>query len=193
MKIIGFGIDLEPLDRFDSRVSKINDYLIKRFLTEREYADYQKITSQPSRVRFLTSHWCAKEAVYKALQQKDLYLDQIEISRLPNGHLAYQPQHMDVEGFLSLTYSEGHCAAACVLMKKEKQPTPASSHPLTCFSQAEQQRLELSAACQSQVHYDPIANLLKAKLDSVLEKLEDIQPKKPETPIIPSLKFGRVG
>ncbi|WP_391592021.1 Holo-ACP synthase [[Mycoplasma] cavipharyngis] len=139
MKIIGFGVDLEPLARFDHRISKINKFLIKRFLSPKEYQTFKKINNHQGQVRFLTSHWCAKEAVFKALKRNDIALDKIELIRLENGHLSFRPNNLPVEGLLSLTYSEGHCAAACVLIERD-----LTIRPLDIDTNDEALRLQIS-------------------------------------------------
>lgn len=126
MKILGFGIDLEKMDRFDPRVSQIDETIIERFLTENEFVEYKKITNINGRVRFLSSHWAAKEAVYKALRVSHQPLNKIEITRLENGHLTYVPSIPNVEGLLSVTYSEKHCAVACILVGRESVASPSA-------------------------------------------------------------------
>lgn len=165
MKILGFGIDLDKMDRFDSRVSGIDTILIKRFLTDNEYLEYKKITTIKGQVRFLCSHWVAKEAVYKALQTSNRPLDKIEISRLPNGHLTYVSPNPSIEGLLSITYSENYCAAACILIQNDESCS---------FNLLESQKILDTISKKINFHQNISSNNLQESLNEEIKKLTTV-------------------
>ena len=61
-----------------NRVEFNNDKLLQRFLTTKEYNDYQIINNLKLKKEFLAGRWAAKEAIIKAIEQKVL-MHQLEI------------------------------------------------------------------------------------------------------------------
>lgn len=50
------------LDRFKNK----NEDFVKRFLSENEYKEFKKITSEDLKSKFLATRWAIKEAIFKA-------------------------------------------------------------------------------------------------------------------------------
>ena len=80
--IIGIGVDIEEINRFEN-MENINKFLNKIFTANEIKYCYSKKNPYPS----LTARFCGKEAVVKALSQYNIKipLNQIEILKSPNG------------------------------------------------------------------------------------------------------------
>ncbi len=71
---ISQGVDIISMDRVEFK----NEKLLQRFLTSKEYNDYQLIVNPKLKKEFVAGHWAAKEAIIKALEKKVL-MHQLEI------------------------------------------------------------------------------------------------------------------
>ena len=82
MNILGIGTDIEDCERFKKYKLESNEKLLKRIFTqnELEYCFSKKMFHQ-----HLAGRFCAKEACIKALNDKSLALNNIEIIKDENG------------------------------------------------------------------------------------------------------------
>lgn len=123
MKIIGTGVDLVEVARFDQSAKRWNRRLLTRIFTPQElaYAQRHKARAQHLAVRF-----AAKEAVVKALgapkglglQWKDL-----EITRAPSGQPSVQfhgtmKRWQKFQVHLSLTHTAQYAVASAVVCSR---------------------------------------------------------------------------
>ncbi|AAP56755.2 Holo-[acyl-carrier-protein] synthase [Mycoplasmoides gallisepticum CA06_2006.052-5-2P] len=81
--IIGVGIDVVSIDRFQAKKS---DEFIKKLLTEHEQNKYKTVIGESNQNIFLAIRWSLKEAIFKALKTWDEFT-QLEIRKI---HGAYE-------------------------------------------------------------------------------------------------------
>jgi holo-[acyl-carrier protein] synthase len=65
--IIGVGIDLVDISRFDKMLNKKDDLLIERMLSDNERSAFMALTGERRRAEWLAGRFAAKEALMKAL------------------------------------------------------------------------------------------------------------------------------
>jgi holo-[acyl-carrier protein] synthase len=65
--IIGVGIDLVDISRFDKMLNKKDDLLIERLLSDNERSAFMALTGDRRRAEWLAGRFAAKEALMKAL------------------------------------------------------------------------------------------------------------------------------
>ncbi|NBD25164.1 holo-ACP synthase [Paenibacillus glycinis] len=65
--IIGVGMDLVDIARFDKMLEKDNELLVKRLLSDGEMAAFLALTGDRRRAEWLAGRFAAKEALMKAL------------------------------------------------------------------------------------------------------------------------------
>ncbi|MBB6673756.1 holo-ACP synthase [Cohnella nanjingensis] len=65
--IIGVGIDLADIGRFDKMLRKKDDLLIERLLSDNEMPAFRALTGDRRRAEWLAGRFAAKEALMKAL------------------------------------------------------------------------------------------------------------------------------
>ncbi len=85
MKIFGTGVDIVEIKRF--KKVKI-PLLAKKILSDVEFQDFTKITSQEKKILFLAKRFCIKESVAKALGVgigKSLSFGDIQITKSEQG------------------------------------------------------------------------------------------------------------
>lgn len=121
MKILGTGIDLVEVDRFDRAVARWGQRLLSRLFTAKEqaYARGRKTAAQHWAVRF-----AAKEAVVKALgAPKGLGLEwrDLEITHSAQGQPKVHfhgtlARWKDCQVHLSLTHTEKYAAASALVL-----------------------------------------------------------------------------
>mmetsp|Transcript_13564 Transcript_13564/g.26158 ORF Transcript_13564/g.26158 Transcript_13564/m.26158 type:complete len:142 (+) Transcript_13564:150-575(+) len=132
MRILGLGVDIAHIPRFERTFSKFGDRFARKFLHEHELrALFEAQAEAPGRVtRYLASRWAAKEATYKALgpSQPRLLFPEFEVVTGPraggpqpkiqlHGHAAIHAEQIGVEEiFLSLSH-DGEYAFAQVLLQ----------------------------------------------------------------------------
>lgn len=114
--VIGIGCDIETTDRFEALDRERDKSFLKKIFTPPEI-EYCYAGKTPQR---LSSHFCAKEAVIKALAgYRDIRLShrEIEVMRFRNGkpYIRLHNKQLDgIEIHLSLSHSRG-CAMAVAL------------------------------------------------------------------------------
>ncbi|MGL5246331.1 MAG: 4'-phosphopantetheinyl transferase superfamily protein [Mycoplasmoidaceae bacterium] len=108
--IVNLGIDIISKNRID-----LNNHLfLKKILSIKEKDIFDSFMSYDSKISFVASRWAAKEAVYKALNNKDILFINIEILNDING----KPYCSNFEKVaLSITHSEIYCIAIAFLLK----------------------------------------------------------------------------
>lgn len=71
--IVGVGCDIVAIERLAEKKS-----LAKRILTKKEYEVYEQLSGQRQN-EYFAGRFAAKEAVFKAMNQKDVTISKIEI------------------------------------------------------------------------------------------------------------------
>lgn len=123
LNLIGFGVDVEKIDRFSYGEKLINDHLIKRFLSVNEWGQYQQLLDSNARKRFLVSRWVAKEAIIKSFGSniQNLGFDKIDLISFNKNWLWIAPDQTFVAQ-ISISYSDDVALGSCLLFKnKHKQ------------------------------------------------------------------------
>ncbi|HLQ71527.1 MAG TPA: holo-ACP synthase [Bacillota bacterium] len=115
--IKGIGLDMIELDRIDKSLQKDNR-LVKRVLTEREQALFQRLATHRRKVEFLAGRFAAKEAFSKAAGTGigTLSFQHIDVMPSESGapHIqAIGYEHMRI--FVSITHSDTYAVAQIVL------------------------------------------------------------------------------
>lgn len=68
MGVLGIGIDLLHIPRFRAVLARRGQAkMVQRILTAKEREEYQTLSEDAHRLRFLGVRWAVKEAAYKAL------------------------------------------------------------------------------------------------------------------------------
>ena len=87
-------------------------------LTRKDNLDEKKIfdllINDESKISFISSRWAAKEAIYKALNNKDILFINIEILNDENGK-PYCSNYNKI--ILSISHTKVHCIAVALLLK----------------------------------------------------------------------------
>lgn len=112
------GIDIEEISRFASRTLKNDDAFLKRIFTERELK-YCFSNSNPA--QHLTARFCAKEALIKALSDKKIPLNTIEILNNEGGKPEITVLGLKIEAQVSLSHCKNY-ACANVLVTNVNKP-----------------------------------------------------------------------
>ena len=76
------GIDIEEIERFKNKTVENDSHFLERIFTEKEIS-YCFSKTKPA--QHLCARFCAKEAVIKALSDKTLELNEIEILNNEDG------------------------------------------------------------------------------------------------------------
>ncbi|MCY1152698.1 MAG: holo-ACP synthase [Sphaerochaetaceae bacterium] len=114
------GVDIVNIER----ISKLNDYAIKRLFNKVEVDKANSITNEKSRVEFLAGRFAAKEALAKALGVgfTKLIPSEIVITNLDSGQPEIKIEGKTLEAYpnLEMQVSISHdypCAVAVVLVE----------------------------------------------------------------------------
>ncbi|MDC7251092.1 MAG: holo-ACP synthase [Sphaerochaetaceae bacterium] len=114
------GVDIVNIER----ISKLNDYAIKRLFNKVEVDKANSITNEKSRVEFLAGRFAAKEALAKALGVgfTKLIPSEIVITNLDSGQpeIKIEGKTLDAYPNLEMQVSISHdypCAVAVVLVE----------------------------------------------------------------------------
>ena len=123
--IIGLGLDLANIPRFERTLERLGERFLGRVCTEAEIAE---ITARPRPAAALAMRWAAKEAFSKATGtgMKGMAFSEIEVVHHPtgrpglslHGRAAQWSERMgNPSAYLSLT-DDGQYAAAVVVLEK---------------------------------------------------------------------------
>ncbi|MGL5640385.1 MAG: holo-ACP synthase [Mycoplasmoidaceae bacterium] len=97
-----------------NRIDLNNQSFLNKILSIKEKDIFVSLISEDLKISFVASRWAAKEAVYKALNNKDILFINIEILNDENG----KPYCSNFENIaLSITHSEIYCIAIALLLK----------------------------------------------------------------------------
>jgi len=93
------GIDIEPLSAIK------NENIAKRMLTEREFLELGWL-SQDEKTEYILKKWTAKEAIFKARDDKVFHPQSIEVS---DHNVSFKETVLDGEKYLLSVFSENAC------------------------------------------------------------------------------------
>ena len=108
--IINVGIDMISKNRIDLN----NHPFIKKIFSINEKKIFDLLINDESKISFISSRWAAKEAIYKALNNKDILFINIEILNDENGK-PYCSNYNKI--ILSISHTKVHCIAVALLVK----------------------------------------------------------------------------
>lgn len=116
MMIKGIGIDIIEINRIARAVHK-RERFVRRILTEKEHARYDKLPSERRRLEFLAGRFAAKEAFAKAMGTGIGKLSFQHIEILSDKHGAPNLACATYEGnvFISISHSKEYAVAQVVL------------------------------------------------------------------------------
>ncbi|AAB96186.1 holo-ACP synthase [Mycoplasmoides pneumoniae] len=110
--ILGIGIDLVEIKRFEQLARQTDNCFAKRLLTSTEYAHYAKLRKDSEKSSFLAVHWSLKEAIYKAVNHIKPLFSQLEITKKNQRYnCQIDPK---IELLLSVSYSSNNITAICL-------------------------------------------------------------------------------
>ncbi len=102
------GIDVVDLNRIDLANRSFAEYI----LTDEELAEYDALSNDRVRIDFLGGHFAAKEAIFKATQDRN-YLNYAVLHE--SGGKPYVKDHPEIQ--LSISH-DGGIAAAIVMITR---------------------------------------------------------------------------
>ena len=121
MTIIGTGIDIIEIDRIAQSIERWGDSFLQHVFVEEEiaYAQRHKNAAQHFAARF-----AAKEAVYKALNDRTLGWKDIKILNGKNGQPYCQlqaNQKHPINIYISLSHSKNHAIANAIITNEPER------------------------------------------------------------------------
>jgi len=114
--IKGIGIDIIEINRIESAVEK-NTRFVRRILTEKEHACYDKLPSERRKLEFLAGRFAAKEAFAKAMGTGigKLSFQHIEILSGEQGAPCLVCATYKGNIFISISHSKEYAVAQVIL------------------------------------------------------------------------------
>jgi phosphopantetheine--protein transferase-like protein len=112
------GCDLEKIKRFEKTIS--DEHFLGKVYTKTEI---EYCLSKTNPAQHLTTRWCAKEAVVKALSGlgiNSMEFKKIEIINNAEGYPVvsiHDPRCKDIETKISLSHSGGMAMATAIILK----------------------------------------------------------------------------
>lgn len=108
------GIDIEDISRFEGKTLESDKFFLKRIFSEKEL-EYCFSNANPA--PHLCARFCAKEALIKALSDKSLELNKIEVIKSDDGkpyfNLVEKYRNLKVE--LSLSHCKAYACASVLV------------------------------------------------------------------------------
>jgi len=116
--IIGTGVDITEVSRLRKAVEKWGDDFLNRIFTEKEIANAR---SRASIYQHLAGRFAAKEAIFKAIQIKDLNWKEVQILNDEQGKpyceiLNSQANKLCVQ--ISISHVKNYAVANAIVTKK---------------------------------------------------------------------------
>ena len=119
MKSDGLGIDIVELERIKEHLS---EKFVKRILSPEELSLYARISDTDRKLSFLAGRFAAKEAYTKAYKKFEtaLNFNEVVILNDENGAPYVRSKYSEKDTVLiSISHSENHCVAVCMLYRGE--------------------------------------------------------------------------
>ena len=117
--IIGTGVDITEVRRLRQAVDKWGEVFLKRIFTEQELENSRK---RISRYQHLAGRFAAKEAVFKAMGDKDLNWKEVQILNDGEGKPYCQILKRDSRKYdihVSISHVKNYAVASAVVTKEK--------------------------------------------------------------------------
>lgn len=108
------GIDIEDISRFEGKTLEDDKFFLKRIFSEKEL-EYCFSNSNPA--QHLCARFCAKEALIKALSDKSLELNKIEVLKNEDGkpYLNLVEKYRNLKTEVSLSHCKTYACASVLV------------------------------------------------------------------------------
>lgn len=119
--VISTGVDITEVRRLKQAVEKWGDEFLNRIFTSRE------LTAAKKRVSFyqhLAGRFAAKEAIFKAIGEKDLTWKNLEVLNDPAGKPYCTLLHTEIKRItieVSISHVKSYAVACAVVTQKKKR------------------------------------------------------------------------
>lgn len=113
------GIDIEEISRFENKTLEADKPFLERVYTEGEL-QYSFLNSNPA--KHLCGRFCAKEALIKAMSDRKISLNKIEVLNDENGkpHIKLLNCDIQIEAEVSISHCKSYACATVLLLNVKK-------------------------------------------------------------------------
>ncbi len=118
MKLIGTGVDITEVSRLRQAVEKWGQDFLKRVFTVEEL---KHAKNKSSLYQHLAGRFAAKEAIFKALGDKNLGWQDVQILNDPDGKpycYLFNQKRKRLEAHISISHVKTYAVASAVIMQK---------------------------------------------------------------------------
>jgi holo-[acyl-carrier protein] synthase len=118
MKLIGMGVDITEVRRLRQAVDKWGQDFLQRIFTVEELKNAK---NKSSFYQHLAGRFAAKEAVFKALGDKNLGWQDVQILNDPEGKpycFLFNQKGKKLEAHISISHVKTYAVASAVIMQK---------------------------------------------------------------------------
>lgn len=120
--IVGTGVDITEVRRLRQAIEKWGDAFSKRVFTDEEIKNAKKRTSF---YQHLAGRFAAKEAIFKAMGDKDLNWKDVQITNDTDGRpccelLNGKGENLDV--YISISHVKNYAVANAIVTPKKQKP-----------------------------------------------------------------------